>query len=135
MALTASSALAAAPVQPYGADDPGRFWQIVPPGEAGVANALQAAQFLSAGTYPAHFADQRGMYTNLLYATPGLKESDIGTSFMDATFGVRPDDVERTERPRDDVTIVRDRQFGVPHIYATTRSGAMFGEGYVAAED
>src|SRR4051812_4112350 len=135
MTLGASSALADAPVQPYGDDDPGRFWHIVPPGQAGVANGLQAAQFLSGGAYPPHFADQRDPYTNLLYATPGLKESDIGTYFKDATFGVKPEDVERTETPRDDVTIVRDRQYGVPHIYATTRSGAMFGEGYVAAED
>src|SRR3954454_24567301 len=135
MTLGASSAFAAAPVQPYGTDDPGRFWQIIPPGEAGVANALQAGQSLPAGTYPPHFDDQRAMYTDLLYATPGLNESDIGTYFKDATFGVKPEDVERTETPRDDVTIVRDRQYGVPHIYATTRSGAMFGEGYVAAED
>src|SRR4051812_44165890 len=135
MTLGASSALADAPVQPYGDDDPGRFWHIVPPGQAGVANGLQAAQFLSGGAYPPHFADQRDPYTNLLYATPGLKEADIGKYFKDATFGVKPEDVERTETPRDDVTIVRDKQFGIPHIYGTTRSGTMFGEGYVAAED
>src|SRR3954466_14564267 len=135
MTLGASSALAAAPVQPYGTDDPGRFWQIIPPGEAGVADALQAGPFLTAGTYPPHFDDQRAMYTDLLYATPGLQDADIGKYFKDATFGVRPEDVERTSSPRGDVTIVRDRQFGVPHIYATTRAGAMFGEGYVAAED
>src|SRR3954466_4284532 len=137
MALGASSALADAPVQPYGTDDPGRFWHIIPPGEAGVANGLQAAQFLTAGTYPPHFDDQRGMYTDLLYATPGLREADIGKYFPDATFGVRDGDVERTYAPgdRDDVTVVRDRSFGIPHIYGTTRAGTMFAEGYVAAED
>jgi acyl-homoserine lactone acylase PvdQ len=135
MTLGASSALAAAPVQPDGTDDPGRFWHIIPPGQAGVANGLQAAQFLGAGVYPPHFTDQRAPYTDLLYATPGLNEADIGNYFKDATFGVKPEDVERTETPRDDVTILRDKQYGVPHIYASTRSGAMFGEGYVAAED
>jgi Penicillin amidase len=33
------------------------------------------------------------------------------------------------------VTIVRDRGFGVPHIYGATRDGAMFGLGYAGAED
>ena len=33
------------------------------------------------------------------------------------------------------MTIVRDRAFGVPHVYGATRSGAMFGLGYVGAED
>ena len=32
------------------------------------------------------------------------------------------------------MTIVRD-QFGVPRIYGETRAGAMFGAGYIAAED
>src|SRR5205823_3491687 len=32
-------------------------------------------------------------------------------------------------------TIVRDKGYGVPHIYGTTREDAMFGAGYVAAQD
>jgi len=50
---------------------------------------------------------------------------------------VKPGDVERTYSPggRSDVTVVRDKGFGVPHIYATTRAGAMFALGYAAAED
>ena len=74
------------------------------------------------------------MYEDLVYATPGLKESQLGNFFKDATFGVEPGNVERTYSPRDDVTIVRD-QFGVPRIYGADRAGAMFGAGYVAAED
>src|SRR3954451_19495743 len=137
MTLGTASACAAAPVQPYRFDDPGPFWHIDPPGEGGTDNALQLAQFESAGTHPPHFDDQRDMYTNLMYATPGLQESDIGKYFPDATFGVKPEDVERTYSPggRDDVTVERDRQFGIPHIYGTTRAGTMFAEGYVAAED
>ena len=30
---------------------------------------------------------------------------------------------------------MRDKAFGVPHIYATTRGGVMFGAGYAGAED
>ena len=44
-------------------------------------------------------------------------------------------EVERRYSPRADVTIVRDKGFGVPHIYGATRDGAMFGLGYAAAED
>ena len=44
-------------------------------------------------------------------------------------------EVERTYSPRDDVTITRDAEFGVPHIYSDSREGAMFGIGYATAED
>ena len=33
------------------------------------------------------------------------------------------------------MTIVRDKGFGVPHVYGRDRDGAMFGLGYAAAED
>jgi acyl-homoserine lactone acylase PvdQ len=129
------AAPAAVVPSPYGADGYGRFFHIIPPGQAGVENAVQAASFLSTGAQPAHWSDQRDLYTNLLYATPGLGDADIGRYFPDATFGVRDGDVEGTESPRDDVLIIRDRQFGLPHVYGTTRSGTMFGAGYAAAED
>jgi len=48
---------------------------------------------------------------------------------------VRAGDVERTYSPRSDVTIVRDKGYGVPHVYGRTRDGAMFGLGYAGAED
>ena len=75
------------------------------------------------------------MYRDLVYATPGLTAEQIPAYFKDSSFGVRPDDVERTYSPRSDVTIVRDRSFGVPHVYGTNRDGAMFGLGYAGAED
>src|SRR4029450_3889814 len=53
----------------------------------------------------------------------------------DSSFGVPDGEAERTYSPRDDVTIVRDRGFGVPHVYGRTRDGAMFGVGCAAAED
>ena len=69
-----------------------------------------------------------------MYATPGLTAAQIPSYFKDASFGVRPGNVERTYSPRADVTIQRDK-FGVPHIYGAGRRGTMFGAGYVAAED
>ena len=77
------------------------------------------------------------MYGDLVYASPGLRRADIPKYFKDATFGVKQDGAERIYSPpgRDDVTIVRDTGFGVPHIYGKTRAGTMFGLGYVGAED
>ena len=42
---------------------------------------------------------------------------------------------EHRRRPRSDVTIVRDKATGVPHITGTTRAGTMFGAGYAGAQD
>src|SRR4051812_4916102 len=123
------------PPQPYGANDGGGFRNILPPGENGFDNAAQLAAFEANGTRPAHNDDQLAMYRDLLFAVPGLGQADIPKYFKDATFGVQPGDVESSESPRSDVTIVRDKGFGVPHIYGSTRAGTMFGIGYATAED
>ena len=46
-----------------------------------------------------------------------------------------PGDTDKRYSPRGDVTIVRDKGFGVPHVYGRTRNGTMFGAGYTGAED
>src|SRR4029077_4653161 len=55
--------------------------------------------------------------------------------FKDATFGVSSGNAASVESPRADVTIERDSSFGVPHVYASTRGGVMFGAGYAAGAD
>jgi acyl-homoserine lactone acylase PvdQ len=120
---------------PYQANDAGGFRDILPPGTRGRYNAVELAAFLATGQTVPHCCDQLPMYRDLVYATPGLSAAQIPTYFKDTSFGVREDHVERTYSPRSDVTIVRDRSFGVPHVYGTTRDGAMFGLGYAGAED
>jgi acyl-homoserine lactone acylase PvdQ len=135
VALMPAVPAAAAPAPlPYGQHDAGGFRNILPPGQNGLANAPELATFLATGARPAHNADQLAPYRDLLYGYRNLDAAALGGYFKDATFGVRPGDVERTYSPRDDVTIVRDRH-GVPHIYGATRAGAMFGTGYATAED
>jgi acyl-homoserine lactone acylase PvdQ len=129
-ALMAPAALA----QPYGENDGGGFHDVLPPGTNGFDNALQLAQFVAIARRPPHADDQLAMYGNLLYGYPGLTDATLGSYYKDSTFGVKPGDVESTEHPRPDVTIVRDR-FGVPHIYGTTRDATEFGVGYATAED
>ena len=131
-----AQAQAQAPVPtPYGTNDAGGFRDILPPGTNGLVNPLQLIAFEATGARPAHNDDQLGMYASLAQATPGLADADLPKYFKDSTFGVRPGDVASTIHPRGDVTIVRDRRFGVPHIYGRTRAGAMFGAGYAAAQD
>jgi acyl-homoserine lactone acylase PvdQ len=135
LALTLALApVAAAQVEPYGFDDYGGFRNILPPGQNGFDNLAQAAEFKAAGTYPPHSNDQLGMYSNLTTAVP-ITESQIPQFYKDATFGVPDGDVASTESPEPGVTIERDSQFGVPHIYGDTRAALMFGIGYATAED
>jgi len=120
---------------PYQANDGGGFRDILPPGTRGRYDAVELAAFLATGRTVPHCCDQLPMYRDLVYGAPGLTAAQVPTYYKDSSFGVREDDVERTYSPRSDVTIVRDRSFGVPHVYGTTRDGAMFGLGYVGAEE
>src|SRR3954471_314092 len=140
LALVVAAALAfAAPapaaVEPYGTNDAGGFRNVLPPGEAGTDNAADLVAFTAGDTRPAHWADQQPLYENLLYASPGLTHEQIADYYKDATFGVKPDDVESQTSPRPGVTIVRDKGYGVPHVYGDTRADVMFGAGYAGAQD
>jgi acyl-homoserine lactone acylase PvdQ len=135
LATLALAAPAHAAVAPYGTNDAGGFRNVLPPGEAGVDNALQLAAFETGKQRPAHWADQQPLYENLLYASPGLTHAQIPDYFKDATFGVKDGDVESQVSPRPGVTIVRDKGYGVPHVYGDSRADVMFGAGYAGAQD
>ncbi|MGW3416277.1 penicillin acylase family protein [Streptomyces sp. NPDC000888] len=110
---------------------------ILPPGENGNATLAQILLNQVFGSQPAHAEDQLGPYANLASGYSGLTDAKINTFFNDASFGVSADQVESTTNPagRTDVTIVRDKKTGVPHITGTTRYGTEFGAGYAAAQD
>ncbi|MCF4137594.1 penicillin acylase family protein [Streptomyces sp. Tue 6430] len=110
---------------------------ILPPGQNGNATLAQILLNQAFGTQPAHAEDQLGPYANLAKGYPTLTNSTINTFFNDASFGVPADQVASTVKPagRGDVTIVRDKKTGVPHITGTTRYGTEFGAGWAAAED
>src|SRR4051794_23522367 len=142
LALVVAAALAlAAPtpahgaVEPYGTNDAGGFRNVLPPGEAGTDNVGDLVAFTAGDTRPAHWADQQPLYENLLYASPGLTHEQVADYYKDATFGVRDGETASSESPRPGVTIVRDRGYGVPHIYGEKRADVMFGAGYAGAED
>jgi acyl-homoserine lactone acylase PvdQ len=132
---SAAAQRAAAAIPPYGANDAGGFHNVLPPGEAGTDNLAQFAQFNATGAYPPHWTDQQSLYDNLIQGAEGLTNAKIPNYYKDATFGVKPSDVESTTKPRSGVTIIRDKQYGIPHIYGKTRGDAMYGEGYAGAQD
>jgi acyl-homoserine lactone acylase PvdQ len=140
-ALVAAASVAVLPgpavadVAPYGLNDAAGFRNILPPGEAGTDNVTQLGAYQASSAVPAHWMDQYDMYNNLPFASPTLTHAQIPDYFKDATFGVRPNDVDTVESPRPGVTIVRDKSFGIPHIYGQTNDDVLFGEGYAGAED
>ena len=115
-------------------NDAGGFLNVLPAGEAGVADLAAFANYEASGTLPPHYADQLPLYTGLVYADPTLTDAQVPSYFKDATFGVQDSNVVSTESPEPGLTIVRD-QYDVPHIYGQTRAELMFGTGYAGAED
>ncbi len=119
----------------YGKNDGGGFRNVLPPGENGLDTLGQILGFRSTGALPKHWADQQPLYDGLLYASPTLTEDEVGDYYKDATFGVKKSDRAKTITPRKGVTILRDKQYGVPRIYGKTRQDTMFGAGYASAND
>jgi acyl-homoserine lactone acylase PvdQ len=132
------SPIAAAPASAaFAVDDYclGECSDILPPGENGDADLLQVLANQAFGTMPSHSDDQLAPYAQLTYNYTGLTGDQINTFFNDSSYGVAPTDVQSTISPRPDVTIVRDRKAGIPHVTGTTRAGTMFGAGYAGAQD
>ncbi|WP_329298792.1 penicillin acylase family protein [Streptomyces sp. NBC_00659] len=115
----------------------GQCSDILPPGENGNATLAQILLNQAFGTQPAHAEDQLGPYGSLPSGYSALTDAKINDFFNDASFGVASNQVESTTKPggRTDVTIVRDKKKGVPHITGTTRYGTEYGAGYAAAQD
>jgi acyl-homoserine lactone acylase PvdQ len=113
----------------------GECSDILPPGQNGDADLVQILAHQAFGTMPPHSDDQLARYANLTYNYTGLTGQQINIFFNDSSYGVPAGQVERSYSPRSDVTVVRDKALGIPHITGTTRAGTMFGAGYAGAED
>ncbi len=82
-------------------------------------------------TQPANVADQLERYDALNVVDPqSLTDATLPTYFKDASLGVDPADVVRSENPRPGVRIQWDRD-GVPHITGETDADLAFGAGWV----
>jgi acyl-homoserine lactone acylase PvdQ len=139
LGATAASSAAAAPVTPssaYRANDyaDGQAMSILPPGENGLVNDTDLAKFELTKVRPAASDDQLGKYTGLIYGSQNLTDAGLSSYFNDESFGVKPADVTRTEKPGTGVTIYRDTH-DIPHVYGDTDQSMAFGAGYAQAED
>lgn len=136
-ALTITTPANAASGTPFTVADDcgGQCSDILPPGENGNDTLADILANKLLGTRPPHTDDQLNEYGSLADGYQNLTDATIDQYFNNSSFGVPANDVESTIQPRGDVTIVRDKATGVPHIYGTTRSGTEFGAGYAAAQD
>jgi acyl-homoserine lactone acylase PvdQ len=130
-----ASPAAQAQVPPYGTNNYGTFWYVLPPGNSGNDTLTQLGAFETLGTYPPHTADQTALYNNLQWGYPTLTDQTIGRYFIDGTFGVPPGDAGTVVHPEPGATIIWDARYGVPHIYGDTRPELEFAAGWAAAED
>ncbi|HZX03591.1 penicillin acylase family protein, partial [Kribbella sp.] len=113
----------------------GQCRDILPPGQNGNATFTDLLAFKALGVRPPHFSDSLKPYQDLVWNSQGITDDGLAPYYDDSSFGVKPDDVASTVHPRSDVTIVRDKSRGIPHITGTTRLGTMFGAGYAGAQD
>jgi acyl-homoserine lactone acylase PvdQ len=115
----------------------GQAFNIVPPGSAGLYNAVDLATAQAGLGFPAHTRDQLGMYAGLVKAAPNMRPSDIQSYYKDASFYPTASPGDRVESfpSHPGAVIIRDSQFGVPHIFGQTRYDTEFGSGYASAED
>ncbi|MGA4847913.1 penicillin acylase family protein [Streptomyces sp. G5(2025)] len=113
----------------------GQCADVLPPGANGNAPLAEILAHRALGTRPAHADDQLAPYDALSSGYPSLTDDRLTEFFDDASFGVRDGQVASVTRPRDDVTITRDKKYGIPHIKGTTRYGTEFGAGFAAGQD
>ncbi|MFF6993974.1 penicillin acylase family protein [Streptomyces sp. NPDC008313] len=113
----------------------GQCSDILPPGANGSATLAEILANKVFGSQPAHADDQLAPYDALSSGYPALTNDTLGQYFADSSFGVPSGQVASVTRPRADVTITRDKKYGVPHIEGSTRYGTEFGAGYAAGQD
>jgi acyl-homoserine lactone acylase PvdQ len=134
-ASVASPSRAAAAAVPSFQHDRGGFHSVLGYGEGETTSLLDLAAFEVGGTVPASFTNQQALY-NAVIARQPRDDKDLSNYYKNSDFSVPTGaDVGSVEHPATGVTVIRDKRFQVPHIYANTRSAGMYAAGYVTAQD
>ena len=120
-----SSGVGVAQEAPPTVTDDVRGFAIDPPGQCGHIDLMSEEC--------AHYEDQVEMYKALV-KDDDVIEDELSTLFKPMQFGPGTNFGDGYS-PTDGVTVYRDDEFGVPHIYADSLNTASYALGYVSAED
>lgn len=132
---TERSAAATTSAEPSFQHDEGGFHSVLGYGEGETTSALDLAVFEANGGVPPSFTNQAALYNAVITRQP-RDDSDLTRYYKNSDFSVPTgDNIESEESPIAGATVIRDKQFDVPHIYASTRSAGMYAAGYVSAQD
>ncbi len=130
----------------------GGFHSVLAFGEGEGTSAPGLAAFEANSSVPAADLSQDRQYEGLEQAWPGFTAADLSKYYKDSSFQPQPSpsvlssllstvgstaggSPPGAETPSPGVLIVRDSQSAVPRIYGASRAEAMWGAGYVTAED
>lgn len=125
VASVVGTGIGTAQTAPPAVEDDVRGFAIDPPGQCGNVDTTSSEC--------PHYEDQIGMYKALVN-DDDVTEEELSTYFKSMQFGPGPN-IAAEYSPTDGVTVYRDEEFGVPHIYADSLNTASFALGYVSAED
>ncbi len=122
----------------YGFQDgsQGKAMDILPAGENGLVTASDFKKFESTGLRPSNSDNQLSMYNNFIYGSPTVTDRTLNKYFLNESFGIKANQVVKTERPNRKVNVViyRDKN-GIPHIYGSSLESMAYGAGYAGAQD
>jgi acyl-homoserine lactone acylase PvdQ len=121
LAMTAASLALSSPAVAARLDFGKQTYDLLPPGQSGAIPPDR------------HSTDQLKLYDALTPLFDDVRPRHIKRLFKSARFFAPGGG--RVERPKRGLTIRTDRQWGVPHIQARTRSDVYFGIGWVTARD
>jgi acyl-homoserine lactone acylase PvdQ len=111
------------------------FHSVLAYGAGQTVNAVDLAKYEATNQPPSTFTNQAELYNRVITREP-RNTADLSNFYKDSDFSVPTgSDVGSTEHPVAGATVIRDKTYSVPHIYADTRDEAMQAAGYVVAQD
>jgi acyl-homoserine lactone acylase PvdQ len=133
-AVLAALALAPAPAG-SGAAEPSLPPHLQPAFLASIEDAQLHGTITPPGADTQHATSEIAAYDDLVQGYPKLTMDELQHRYFKTRLFGAPLDAGRTYEPRAGVTVVRDSQWGEPHIFGATDGDMAFGAGWVAAED
>jgi acyl-homoserine lactone acylase PvdQ len=116
---------------------PGRhgFHSVLAYGAGETTSAVDLALFEATGKVPPTLTSQAALYNAVITGRPH-GDGDLDRYYKDSDFAVPAgDEVGSVVQPIAGATVIRDKKFSVPHIYASTRAAGMYAAGYTVAQD